>query len=141
MVAHRFSGSTACGIFPDRGWNRHLLLYQEDSSPLSRQGSPGLPCLKNKNQTETSAPAASHFSAHLSKQGSLHTLHVPSSYSLEAAFLQEAGASQAKTGAPGEMQRRWLSCISAVSQEVMGRSFYQEGSKLRYVTYAILSVC
>ena len=35
-VAHRLSRSEACGIFPDQGSNP----WQEDSLPLSHQGSP-----------------------------------------------------------------------------------------------------
>ena len=31
---------TACGIFPDQGWNLCLLHWQADSLPLSLQGSP-----------------------------------------------------------------------------------------------------
>ena len=41
-VAHRLSCSVACGIFPDRGSNPHLLHWQVDSLLLSPQGSPPL---------------------------------------------------------------------------------------------------
>ena len=33
---------TACGIFPDQGWNLCLLHWQADSLPLRHQGSPGM---------------------------------------------------------------------------------------------------
>ena len=36
---HGFSCSTACGIFPDQGWNLCLLHRQVDSYLLHRQGS------------------------------------------------------------------------------------------------------
>ena len=39
-VVHELSHSTACGIFPDQGWNPRLLHWQADSLPLSHQGSP-----------------------------------------------------------------------------------------------------
>ena len=42
VVAHGFSCSSACGIFPDQGWNPCLLHWQVDSLPLSHQGSPRL---------------------------------------------------------------------------------------------------
>ena len=38
VVAHELSCSTACGLFPDQGQNP--LHWQEDSLPLSHQGSP-----------------------------------------------------------------------------------------------------
>ena len=40
VVAHRSSGSVACGIFPDQRSNPRLLHWQVDSYPLSHQGSP-----------------------------------------------------------------------------------------------------
>ena len=40
VVPHRLSCSTACGIFPDQGWNLHLLHWQEDSLSLSHQEGP-----------------------------------------------------------------------------------------------------
>ena len=40
FVAHGLSCSAACGIFPDQGSNPCLLHGQEDSLPLSHQGSP-----------------------------------------------------------------------------------------------------
>ena len=40
VVGHRLGYSTACGIFPDRGWNPYLLHLQVDSLPLSHQESP-----------------------------------------------------------------------------------------------------
>ena len=39
VAAHRFSHSAACGIFPDRGSNQHLLRWQVDSLPLCHQRS------------------------------------------------------------------------------------------------------
>ena len=39
-VAHRFSYSVACGIFPDQGLNPCLLHWQADSLPLSHRRSP-----------------------------------------------------------------------------------------------------
>ena len=39
-LEHGPSCSTACGIFPDQGWNPCLLHWQADSLPLSHQGSP-----------------------------------------------------------------------------------------------------
>ena len=39
-MAHGFSCSMACGIFPDQGWNPGLLHWQMDSLPLSHQGGP-----------------------------------------------------------------------------------------------------
>ena len=39
-VAHRLSSSAAYGIFLDQGLNPCLLHWQEDSLPLSHQGSP-----------------------------------------------------------------------------------------------------
>ena len=39
-LEHGPSRSTACGIFPDQGWNPCLLHWQADSLPLSHQGSP-----------------------------------------------------------------------------------------------------
>ena len=38
--SHGLSFSVACGIFPDQGSNLCLLYWQEDSLPLSHQGSP-----------------------------------------------------------------------------------------------------
>ena len=38
-MAHGFSCSTACGIFPDQGLNLCLLYWQVDYLPLSYQGS------------------------------------------------------------------------------------------------------
>ena len=40
VVVHRFSCFTACGIFPDQGWNPGLLHWQVESLPVSHQGSP-----------------------------------------------------------------------------------------------------
>ena len=40
VVAHGFSCSLACGFFLDQGSNPCLLHWQEDSLPLSYQGSP-----------------------------------------------------------------------------------------------------
>ena len=40
VVAHRHSCSEACGLFPDRGWNFCLALWQVDCLPLSHQWSP-----------------------------------------------------------------------------------------------------
>ena len=40
VVVHRFSCSTACGIFPDQGLNLCPLHWQADSLPLSYQGYP-----------------------------------------------------------------------------------------------------
>ena len=40
VVTHGFSCSVACGIFLDQGSNLCLLHWQEDSLPLSHQGSP-----------------------------------------------------------------------------------------------------
>ena len=42
MLAHRLSCSTACGIFPDQGWNPCLRHHQADSYPLSHQGNPDI---------------------------------------------------------------------------------------------------
>ena len=42
VAAHGLSCSTACGIFPDQGSNLCPLHWQEDSSPLRHQGSPGI---------------------------------------------------------------------------------------------------
>ena len=42
VVAHGPSRSAACGIFPDQGSNPCPLHWQEDSQPLSHQGSPKL---------------------------------------------------------------------------------------------------
>ena len=39
-MAHRFSCSAACGIFPEQGSNLCPLHWQADSSPLHHQGSP-----------------------------------------------------------------------------------------------------
>ena len=39
-MVHGLSCSSAYGIFPDEGSNRHLLHWQVDSLPLSHQGSP-----------------------------------------------------------------------------------------------------
>ena len=39
-MAHGFSCSEACGIFPDQGSNPCPLHWQTDSKPLCRQGSP-----------------------------------------------------------------------------------------------------
>ena len=39
-MAHRFSCPTACGIFPDQGWNWCPLHWQEDSLSMSHEGSP-----------------------------------------------------------------------------------------------------
>ena len=40
-MVHGLSCSAACGIFPNQESNPCLLPWQADSSPLSRQGSPG----------------------------------------------------------------------------------------------------
>ena len=40
VVAHGFSCSMACGIFPDQGSNPRPLYWQENSYPLCHQGSP-----------------------------------------------------------------------------------------------------
>ena len=40
VVAHGPNCSTACGIFPDQGWNPRPLHWQADSQPLRHQGSP-----------------------------------------------------------------------------------------------------
>ena len=40
VVAHGLDCPTACGIFPDQGWNPCPLYWQADSLPLSYQGSP-----------------------------------------------------------------------------------------------------
>ena len=40
VVAHGFSCSVACGIFPDQGSNPFPLHWQADSQPLHHQGSP-----------------------------------------------------------------------------------------------------
>ena len=40
VVAQGLRCSVACGIFPDQGWNPHLLHWKVDSLPLSHQGSP-----------------------------------------------------------------------------------------------------
>ena len=40
IVAHRFSCSVPCGIFPDQGSNAGLLHLQANSLLLSHQGSP-----------------------------------------------------------------------------------------------------
>ena len=40
IVAHGFSCSKACGIFPDQGSNPSLLYWQVNSLLLSHQGSP-----------------------------------------------------------------------------------------------------
>ena len=42
LVAHEYSCSVACGVFPDQGSNPSLLHWQADALPLSYQGSPGL---------------------------------------------------------------------------------------------------
>ena len=42
VVVHRLSCSMTRGIFPDRGANPCLLLWQADSLPLSHQGGPAL---------------------------------------------------------------------------------------------------
>ena len=48
-LEHRLSCSTACGIFPDQGWDPCLLYWQADSSSLSHWGSPcWLPLLKGR---------------------------------------------------------------------------------------------
>ena len=39
-MAHGFSCSAACGIFPDQGMKLCLLHWKIDSSPLSHQGNP-----------------------------------------------------------------------------------------------------
>ena len=41
-VAYGLSWSSACGIFSDQGSNLSLLHWQEDSLPLSHQGSPNI---------------------------------------------------------------------------------------------------
>ena len=46
-LEHRLSCSTACGIFPNQGWNPCLLHGQMDSLPLSHQGSPPLVYFKS----------------------------------------------------------------------------------------------
>ena len=40
VVTHGLSWSTACGIFPDQGWNLCLLYWQADFLPQCHQGSP-----------------------------------------------------------------------------------------------------
>ena len=40
VVVHRLSCSAACGIFQGQGLNLCFLHWQEDSLPLSHQGSP-----------------------------------------------------------------------------------------------------
>ena len=40
VVAHWLSCFTSCEIFLDQGWNLCLLHWQEDSLPLSHEGSP-----------------------------------------------------------------------------------------------------
>ena len=40
VAAHRLSCSATCGIFPDQGSNLCSLYWQENSHPLSHQGSP-----------------------------------------------------------------------------------------------------
>ena len=40
VVVHGLNCFTACGIFPDHGWNSCLLHWQVYSLPLSHQGSP-----------------------------------------------------------------------------------------------------
>ena len=40
VVVHGLSCLMACGIFPDQGLNLCLLHWQEDSLPLTHQGSP-----------------------------------------------------------------------------------------------------
>ena len=42
VVAHRFSCSAACGIFPDQGSNPCPLHWPADPQPLCHQGSPEL---------------------------------------------------------------------------------------------------
>ena len=49
VVAHGFSHFFICGIFPDQGSNPCPLQCQEDSYPLSHQGSPGECFLPFKN--------------------------------------------------------------------------------------------
>ena len=48
-VMHGFSGSAACGIFSDQGWNSCLLHWQVGSLPLSQQVSPCFPTFKDNN--------------------------------------------------------------------------------------------
>ena len=42
-IPGKLSCSVACEIFPQQGSNQCLLHWQEDSSPLSHQGSPPSP--------------------------------------------------------------------------------------------------
>ena len=50
VVVHRLSYSEACGILRDQGSNSCLLHWQEDSLPLSYQGSPTLGFLEIENR-------------------------------------------------------------------------------------------
>ena len=56
-VVHGLRCSTACGIFPDRGWNLRLLHRQADSLPLRPQGSPGVSFWK-RDGARSRAPGA-----------------------------------------------------------------------------------
>ena len=49
VVACRLSCPAACGIVPDQGSNPWLLNWQEDSLPLSHQGSPSPEFLTPRN--------------------------------------------------------------------------------------------
>ena len=61
IAAHGLSCSTACGIFPDQGWNLCLLNWQVDSLPLSHQGSPWWVSFYSKN---TAFPPSPFFHLH-----------------------------------------------------------------------------
>ena len=51
VVMLGLSCSAACGVFPDQESNLCLVHWQADSSPLSRQGSPGF-CFSPKQIIE-----------------------------------------------------------------------------------------
>ena len=58
LVAHGLSCLAACGIFPHYGSNPCLLHWQENSLPLSHQGSPKLvlecnPCIRHHTPCHT----------------------------------------------------------------------------------------
>ena len=73
-VVHGLRSSTACGIFPDRGWNLCLLHWQVDSLPLRPQGSPGASFWKRDGARSRAPGARSRL--HFTYRGAVRVPHL-----------------------------------------------------------------
>ena len=78
VVAQGLGCSSACGIFPDQGWNPCLLHWQMDSLPLSHQGSPPHPVfISQPSVFFTSVYSQPHFRISGRHTSTRHMLSAP----------------------------------------------------------------